>query len=148
MTIGIIFWHVSPNYLMSNKPRIVIADDDYSDRYLIRTAFEEVGIDVDIAEYEDGAELIAFLNDGCQANPPCFILLDLNMPKKTGMDVLEYLKENPVCGAPVIVLSTSANQSDIDRSKQLGATDYIIKPVDYDGYLAIVKSLNKYFPTC
>jgi chemotaxis family two-component system response regulator Rcp1 len=137
------------NRYMANTPRFVIADDDLSDRYLIKTAFEEAKIDVEITEFEDGAELIDFLDDGFKTNRPCFILLDLNMPKKSGMDVLEYINGNPgVCDVPVIVLSTSSNVADIKKSKELGAADYIVKPNDYLGYIDIVNALNQYLVNC
>jgi CheY-like chemotaxis protein len=130
---------------MSDKPKIVIADDDLSDRYLINMAFEEAGFDLNIEEFEDGAQLIDFLNDGGKDAPPRFILLDINMPKKTGLDVLEFIKSNPgVCQAPVVMLSTSSDPKDISRSKELGAAEYIVKPVDYLGYVEIARSLKKY----
>jgi CheY-like chemotaxis protein len=130
---------------MANTPRFVITDDDLSDRYLIKTAFEEAKIEAEILEYEDGAELIDFLNNGCKENPPCFILLDLNMPKTTGIEVLEHIKANPtICPVPVIVFSTSSNLNDMIKAKELGAADYIVKPNDYIGYIEIVNVLKKY----
>lgn len=134
---------------MSDKPKIAIADDDFSDRYLVKMAFEEAGFSITMDEFEDGAELIEYLRDGCKDAPPCFILLDLNMPKKTGMDVLEFLKNTPgACHRPVIILSTSSDIKDMQRSQELGAVEYIIKPVDYLGYVEIVKSLDKYLQHC
>src|SRR4051812_34185596 len=98
----------------SGKTRIALADDDLSDRYLIKMAFEEAGFDPDIEEFENGAELITFLTNGCNGNPPGFILLDINMPKKNGFDVLEFIRNTPgICRAPVIMLSTSSEKSDV-----------------------------------
>lgn len=69
------------------------------------------------------------------------------MPKKSGMDVLEYLKERPgLLSAPVIVLSTSSNVNDSNKAIELGASEYIIKPSDYAGYIDIVNALSKYLP--
>ena len=81
-----------------------------------------------------------------KANPPSLILLDINMPKKNGIEVLEFVKENPgICSTPIVILSTSSDPNDMSKTKTLGATDYIVKPADYMGYIEIVKSLNKYF---
>jgi CheY-like chemotaxis protein len=132
---------------MEDKSMIAIADDDVSDRYLIKLAFEEAGVDVNISEFEDGAELIDYISQGCKSGMPKFLLLDLNMPKRSGMEVLQFMQENPtLCPMPVIVLSTSSDQNDIRKSKELGAVDYITKPSDYSGYVDIVKSLDKYLP--
>jgi CheY-like chemotaxis protein len=127
---------------MTGKPKIVIADDDSGDRYLLKLAFEEGGMDVDVAEYENGADLIEYLTDGCK-DAPNIIVLDLNMPKKSGFEVLEFLKDNSsVCNAPIVILSTSSDPNDISKSKALGAQNYFIKPFNFNGYIDIVKSLE------
>jgi CheY-like chemotaxis protein len=127
------------------KPLIVIADDDASDRFLIKTAFEEAGMDLQIDECEDGAELIEYAKNACNGKMPRFILLDLNMPKKTGIEVLEFFRENPtICPVPVIILSTSSEQRDISKATELGAAQYIVKPYDYTGYIDVVNQLNIY----
>lgn len=130
---------------MGSKPLIVIADDDASDRFLIKTAFEEAGVNVQIDEYEDGAALIEYAKEPNKPEYPRFILLDLNMPKRTGMEVLEFLKSNPdACPVPVIILSTSSEQRDMSRATELGAVKYIVKPYDYTGYIDVVNSLRHY----
>jgi CheY-like chemotaxis protein len=130
---------------MENKPLIVIADDDASDRFLIKNAFEDAGIDIQIDEYDDGAALIDYATDVCHEQLPRFILLDLNMPKRTGMEVLEFLKDHQeLCKVPVIILSTSSEQRDITRATELGAVRYIVKPYDYDGYIEVANSLRSY----
>lgn len=130
---------------MENKQLILIADDDAGDRYLVKLALEESGYDLAIREFENGADLIDYMERNCDDELPKFILLDLNMPKKTGMEVLDYMHEKSIsCAPPVIVFSTSSDQRDITRSKELGAVDYIVKPPDYAGYVSIAKSLGKY----
>lgn len=127
------------------KPLVIITDDDSSDRFLVKLAFEEAGIAAQIDEFEDGEQLIDFISAKCNGNVPKLILLDINMPKKSGIEVLEFMKENPaLCPGPVVMLSTSSDPKDISRSKDLGATDYIVKPSDYTGYLTAVKALNKF----
>jgi CheY-like chemotaxis protein len=128
-----------------DQPLVIITDDDSSDRLLLKLAFEEVGLKVQLDEFEDGAQLIDFITAGCKGNPPNLILLDINMPKKSGIDVLEHIKKNPAqCVCPIVILSTSSDPGDKTRTKALGAIDYIVKPADYTGYLEIVKSLNKF----
>jgi len=130
---------------MADNSFILIADDDKSDRFLIRHAIEEGNFPLQIEEVADGEELIQFLDNNCKETVPRFILLDLNMPRKSGFEVLEYMKENPeTCPVPVIVLSTSSSPYDISRAKELGAKDYLIKPDDYKGYKEIVQKLNQY----
>ena len=130
---------------METKPLIVVADDDSGDRLLVKLAFEEAGVDVNIIECENGEELITFITTNCKKVVPKFILLDLNMPKKNGIEVLEFMRSTPtICDIPVYIFSTSSDQKDMDRTKALGADDYIVKPFDYNGYVDIARSLEKY----
>jgi CheY-like chemotaxis protein len=131
------------------KKAVVITDDDSGDRFLIRMAFEEAGLDLDISEYQNGSELINFLDNGCKSNPPCLILLDLNMPKKSGFDVLEFIKAHPAtCHVPIIVFTTSTDEHDKARCKQLGAIDFISKPGDYTGYVEVAKVIQTHMQRC
>jgi CheY-like chemotaxis protein len=75
-------------------------------------------------------------------------LLDLNLPKKDGREVLREIKESPTLGSiPVVILSTSATEADILRSYRLHANCYIAKPVDLDGFLVVVKSIDNFWLT-
>lgn len=128
-----------------HKPLIVITDDDVVDRLLFRQAIEASGVIADIIEFEDGEELTAFIMDNCEGKLPSVIVLDLNMPRKTGMEVLAFMKKNPGFRlAPVVILSTSSNPVDKTLSKSLGAVEYLVKPRDILGYTDIMDSLNKY----
>ena len=99
----------------------------------------------------DGAEAMDFLNrEGEHPNAPRpdLILLDLNLPKKDGREVLEEIKESPTLKSiPVVVLTTSASDADVLRSYKLHANCYITKPVGLDGFLEVVKSIDNFWLT-
>ena len=77
---------------------------------------------------------------------PDLILLDLNLPKKDGREVLEEIKQSPALKSiPVVILTTSASEEDILRSYRLHANCYITKPVDLDGFLKVVKSIDNFW---
>jgi CheY-like chemotaxis protein len=92
---------------------------------------------------------MAFLErEGRFANAPRpdLILLDLNLPKKDGREVLKEIKESPTLGSiPVVILTTSASEADVLRSYRLHANCYITKPVNLDGFLTVVKSIDSFW---
>ena len=128
---------------MNNQP-ILIAEDDADDRYLLQTAFSEIGYPEQIDFVENGVELINYLHEIYSTDSniemkalPGFILLDLNMPKKDGREVLKEIKQHPVFKKiPVIVFTTTKNEIEIKRCYELGANSYIQKPVDFDQFLS------------
>lgn len=127
------------------KPLIVIADDDPSDRLLLKLAIEEQGLDVDIEEYDDGYQTIEFAKSRCSTTTPMVLILDINMPKRNGIEVLEFLNENPgLCKVPVIMFSTSTNPADAEKTLNLGAKKYFVKPNDYSGYIELVDYLKEF----
>lgn len=130
---------------------ILIADDDADDRYLIQTAFKEKGFDAQINFVENGVEVLNFLGsikngDQTVKSYPRFILLDLNMPKKDGREVLKEMKENPEFKRiPVIIFTTTKNENEIRRCYELGANTYIVKPVSFDALLRVVEDIRSYW---
>jgi len=135
------------------KTFILIADDDADDRFLMQTAFKENGYDDKIEFVENGVELLKFLNDISQNSSrepgfPGFILLDLNMPKKGGREVLQEIKQHPVFKTiPVIVYTTTKNESEIRRCYELGANTYIVKPARFEALLKVVEGIRSYWLT-
>ena len=135
------------------KTFILVADDDADDRFLIQTAFKENGYEDKIEFVENGVELIKFLNDISQnasreAVFPGFILLDLNMPKKSGREALQEIKQHPVFKTiPVIVYTTTKNESEIKRCYELGANTYIVKPARFEALLKVVEGIRSYWLT-
>ncbi len=133
------------------NPHILIADDDSDDRQIIREALNR-NIPRCLYSYaEDGEEVLDFLyHRGRFTNksyPPVdLILLDLNMPRKTGMEVLEIIKKEPsLKHIPVVVLSTSQEEDDIIRTYNLGVNSFMTKPISYESLLNAMKILGKYW---
>ena len=131
-----------------NKTFILIAEDDADDRFLLQTAFEERGYSDKIEFVHNGVELMQYLeNNGSSSDKfPCFILMDLNMPKKDGRQVLEEIKRNPrFKQIPVIVFTTTKNEMEIRRCYELGANTYIVKPISFEALLHVVDNIKSYW---
>jgi CheY-like chemotaxis protein len=134
-----------------DKPFILIAEDDADDRYLLRAAFHEKGFKEKIEFVENGLDLLEFLhsiepNNDTGAGYPGFVMLDLNMPKKDGREVLKEIKQHPEFRQiPVIVFTTTKNENEVRRCYQLGANTYIVKPVSFEGLLKVVDDLRSYW---
>lgn len=116
-------------------PTILVVDDDEDDRYLIKRAFEKIGVTDPIHLMKDGVEAIEYMmgegtfSDRAKFAYPTFILSDLKMPRKDGFAVLEFLKSNPEWAViPTIILSASADLDDIKKAYMLGASSYHVKP--------------------
>jgi CheY-like chemotaxis protein len=134
------------------KLYILVAEDDVDDRYLLETAFAEKGYVEELTFVENGVELLDYLNnqlaspEGAAANLPRFILLDLNMPKKDGREVLKEIKEDiRFKKIPVIVFTTNKNENEIRRCYELGANTYIVKPVEFSALLNTVEDIRAYW---
>jgi CheY-like chemotaxis protein len=129
---------------MKDKPHIIIVDDDEADRTLMRMAMEEADLNAHIQEYEDGYEIMKYLDGNGTVVLPDLIILDINMPKVGGFEVLKYLKDNPkLSKVPVVIFSTSSNEKDIAMANELGALKYIVKPNDLDGYADLAKFVQQ-----
>ena len=125
---------------------ILIAEDDADDRFLLKTAFEENGFSDALHFVENGVEVIEFLNKNISEKLPRFILLDLNMPKKDGREVLKELKNNPhYKQIPVIVFSTTNNEQEMRRCYELGANSYITKPNSFENLVKTIAVLRSYW---
>lgn len=116
--------------------KILLADDDLEDRYIITDSFKEIGHEEMISFVEDGVQLISYLNDLTDDALPNLIVMDLNMPRCDGIQTLTVLKKSSrYKNIPVIIFSTSANELDKIRCRDNGSAGYIIKPVLYKEYL-------------
>ncbi|MBI4695922.1 MAG: response regulator [Gammaproteobacteria bacterium] len=139
----------------ARRPLVLVAEDDPLDRRFIDAAWHEVGSGVELRFVEDGVQLVDSLReetaDG-QRLPkrlddlPRLILLDLNMPRMDGHEVLRDIKSDPTLKRiPVVVLSTSSNERDIARAYAAGANSYIIKPMTYEELVKAIEGLNSYW---
>jgi len=131
---------------------ILLAEDDPGDQELTRRALEEDVVRVDLRIVCDGEEALDYLQRrGQYADPessprPDLILLDLNMPRLTGREVLHTLKTSPdLCRIPVVVLTTSQQEADILATYDLGCNSYVQKPVDIDQFINVVRKMGNYW---
>ena len=131
---------------------ILMAEDDPEDAMLARDALHEAKLINPLVEVEDGQQLMDYLHrDGVFAPPypavrPGLILLDLNMPKKDGKEVLAEIRSDPTLREiPVVVLTTSKADEDVLRSYSLGANSFIVKPVSFEGLVDVMRSIDDYW---
>lgn len=129
---------------------ILMADDDPDDRLLVKEAFEENHLLNNLETVENGEELMDLLHRrGNYTNTditPGLILLDLNMPKKSGLEALSEIRaDKKLRRLPVVILTTSKAEEDIVRSYDLGVNSFIVKPVTFDSLVEMVKDLNRYW---
>ena len=129
---------------------ILIAEDDADDRFLLQSAFEENGFTDKLHFVENGVELIDYLkglaDNESSSRLPRFILLDLNMPKKDGREVLKEIKQHPsLKKIPVIIFSTTNNEQEMRRCYELGANSYITKPNSFESLIKTVAALRSYW---
>ena len=131
---------------------ILMADDDIDDCQMTKEALAESRLSNDFYVVHDGEELMDYLKgrgkySGGDFSPrPGVILLDLNMPRKSGREALAEIKADPALRQiPVVVLTTSAAEGDIFRSYDLGASSFITKPVTFDRLVEVMRSLGSYW---
>ncbi|MET7981878.1 MULTISPECIES: response regulator [unclassified Streptomyces] len=128
---------------------VLLVEDDPGDELMTREAFEDNKIGNTLHVVRDGEEALDFLyrrGDHVDAPQPDLILLDLNLPKYDGRQVLEKIKSDPALShIPVVVLTTSAAEEDILRSYKLHANAYVTKPVDLDQFIAAVRQIDDFF---
>jgi len=129
-------------------PIVLLVDDSPNDSLLMRTVFERAGFVQPLRFARDGDEAIAYLHgDGAyrdrkQFPLPTVVLLDLNMPRRNGFEVLEWIRQQPdLRRLRVYVLSASSRIEDIQRVYDLGASSYLVKPGNLDGLLLLAKTL-------
>ena len=128
---------------------ILLAEDNPGDAKLTRKALEQGNIINNLHVVSDGVEALEYLRqDGEYAdNPrPDLMLLDLNMPRKDGREVLEEIKSDAeLRRIPVVVMTSSAAEEDIVQSYDLHANAYLTKPIDFDGFLDVVRSIEEFW---
>lgn len=136
--------------MQSDYIHIILADDDADDRLFFADAFDELKISTKVNTFNDGVELMNYLNKE-DALLPNVLFLDLNMPKKTGMECLIEIKaNNKMSGIAIAIYSTSASEEDIEKTFVLGANIYIKKPDSFNKLkkvLSEVVSINWQYHT-
>jgi CheY-like chemotaxis protein len=128
---------------------VLLVEDDPGDVLLIREAFADHKVGNSLSVVSDGVEAMQFLRrEGVHADVarPDLVLLDLNLPRKNGYEVLAEIKGDPdLATIPVVILTTSEADEDILSSYKLHANAYITKPVDYDRFTHIVHQIDEFF---
>lgn len=135
---------------LSAQPiEILLVEDDDDDVRLTTKAFQKDRILNRVHRVEDGVQALEFLRregDFADAVTPDLILLDLNMPRKTGREVLEELNQDPeLSDIPVVVLTTSDDEKDIAFSEEHGAAGFITKPIDLNKFRDLLKMINDFW---
>jgi DNA-binding response OmpR family regulator len=133
----------------NNHHAILLVEDDHNDVLLIKRAFQKAKIANPIVVLNDGEHAISYLagrEPYVSRALPMLVLLDLKLPRKSGHEVLEWLRQQQTLKRlPVVVLTASSESSDINRAYDLGANSYLVKPVTFDALVEMVKTLNLYW---
>ena len=134
---------------MNSRRELLIVDDNPADVELAREALEQCAPGCQITSVGDGVEALAFLNRRdkyVNAVRPDLVILDLNLPKRGGLDVLAAMKAGPsLRRIPVIIFSTSQLSQDVARSYELGANCYMCKPGNLTEFFAAMRSIEKFW---
>ena len=133
----------------SNSVTVLHVDDDPNDIELLRAATRRAKAQFLLHNVEDGEGAMAYLNgvgiyaDRCRYPMPSLVLLDLKMPRATGLEMLKWIREHPECGnLPVVILSGSQLHEDIRQAYETGANSYLVKPLGFEELVNIVKDVN------
>jgi hypothetical protein len=131
---------------LQHRP-ILLIEDNPMDEDLTRRAFARRKVVNPIEVARDGEEALEYLNRWQAGNPlPVVILLDINLPKINGLEVLSRFKASPYAHkVPIIVLTSSAEDGDIQTAYKLGANSYIVKPVDFEKFLEVAGQIDLYW---
>jgi CheY-like chemotaxis protein len=135
-----------------NQYGILLVEDSSTDILLIQRAFKQANVHNPIRIVKDGDEAVAYLSgensyrDRARFPLPALILLDLKLPRRHGLEVLNWLKEQPgIKRIPVVVLTSSREDKDIDRAYDLGVNSYLVKPVKSDALNHLIETINSYW---
>jgi two-component system response regulator len=130
-----------------SKKLILLVEDNPDDEFLTRDALRTGGVLHDVVVVRDGAEAVDWIF-ASQAATPDLVLLDLKLPKMSGFDVLERIRSDTrTRGLPVVILTSSSELQDIQRSYAIGANSYVRKPVNFAEFVRAVQALGVYWLT-
>ena len=137
---------------MKSMGSFLIAEDDENDVFFLQRAFQQAKIENPLHVVRDGQEAIDYLSgegefsDRALHPLPHLLILDLKMPRKTGLEVLGWLHEQPELGSlPVLVLSSSAQRTDIERAYELGANGFVVKPASVEKRVELAKLIGTFW---
>lgn len=129
------------------NPPILLVEDNPMDLDLTLRAFASRKLTNPIEVARDGEEVLSFIEKWENGNTvPVVILLDLNLPRLSGLEVLQVIKSHPTFKTiPVVILTTSSETSDIEKAYKLGVNSYIVKPVDFDKFMEVASQIELYW---
>jgi CheY-like chemotaxis protein len=135
---------------MNSLKPILLVEDSQKDIELTLAALEDVHVANRVIVLHDGAEALAFLRDALHKSDPnklpVVVLLDIKMPKVSGIEVLRFLRADPQLEQiPVVMLTSSREGPDIDECYKLGANAYVVKPVDFPAFFQAVKDVGRFW---
>ncbi len=137
------------NSFIKTRAHVLLVEDNAGDIFLAREAFKEAKLNVYLDVVEDGEEAIAYLRKKGKfgaSHTPDLVLLDLNLPKKDGCEVLAEIKKDPALRLiPVVMFTTSSLPEDINRAYANHVNCYITKPIAYTEYVAVMRSLETFW---
>ena len=139
---------------MYDKPfTVMLVEDDLNDIFIVKRAFKLAHIQNPLQVVTDGEEAIKYLrgegkySDRATYPLPHLVVMDLKMPRKTGFEVLEWIKRDgrPLRRIPVVIVSSSDNPADVNRAYELGANAYMVKPMDFRAVEHLFESITHYW---
>ena len=136
--------------LASRRPaRVLLVEDNEADVRLTREALREAGDGVRLSAVGDGEQALAYLRrEGgfAEAPRPDLVLLDLNLPRKNGLEVLDELRADPsLAPIPVIMLTSSAARSDVEAAYARGANAFVVKPLELDAFMDLIGAIRGFW---
>lgn len=133
-------------------PTILVVDDDPADQFLVQEAMKSSNLNYNLRLVSDGDEALDYLfgrgrySDRVRSPRPDLILLDLNMPRFSGRQVARAIKDNPYLKKiPVVVLTTSGQEEDIEELYSIGVNSYLQKPTNFDEFTAALRDLSSFW---
>ncbi len=144
---------MSTTTTLKDKPSVIVmAEDDLDDRLLVKDALAETNWEADLRFVDNGEEMMDYLSrtgkyaDAAASPRPSLILLDLNMPRKDGREVLREMKNrSDLKRIPVVILTTSKADTDIEKMYELGANSFISKPIEFEALVKLMRLLYEYW---
>ena len=131
---------------------ILLIEDDYNDVLLIQRAFRKARIQTPMIQVSNGEEAIAYLSQQGQYEDketysiPTLILLDLKLPRRSGLEVLAWIRQQPLLRRLLVVILTSSQESsDLDRAYDLGINSYLVKPVNFQDFVKLIERVDEYW---
>ncbi|MGJ0489773.1 response regulator [Methylobacter sp.] len=130
---------------MNSIQPILLVEDDQVDIMTVKRGLKKLGVVNKLITVNNGEEALHYLENS-EDVLPCMILLDINMPKMNGHECLKQLKNHPAFkNIPVVMLTSSLEQQDVNQSFELGISGYILKPVEYDQFIDAIQVLRSYW---